>query len=261
MAPKRNKLKFEKVFNFTNNSLWKNGSHPALPRDIRWGLKSFATVSLSFILLFLLSNSIINHRIPNKEFTDVVRESIIATLAFTLICKYVILVYNRNIVFNLIRYMNDDYELSVHFSEEEIDIINKYIEKSRIVVKFWIMSTVLTLLLFILKAFGGTTYHYCKGNVKYVPLLDMILPHIMEQHKNELGGYMLITIMVATFGLYALFVYNGFEPLIPIFLLHCCGQLEILSLRMKNIFKDNASPEEIYDKIKEINMKLQSIYK
>ncbi|XP_072939897.1 uncharacterized protein [Epargyreus clarus] len=189
-----------------------------------------------------------------------VRETIVATLAFTLICKYVVVVYNRNIVRNLIRYINDDYEISVHFPEEEKEIIDRYIKKSKTVLKFWILSTVPTFFVFMLTSFGCTFYYYCRGTVKFVPLLEIMLPPAMEQHKNDLLGYMIINTLESVFAVYATFIYNGFEPLLPLFLLHCCGQLEILSLRMKNIFKQTENPEEICEKIKEINIKLQSIY-
>ncbi|XP_045538963.1 uncharacterized protein LOC123722152 [Papilio machaon] len=63
-----------------------------------------------------------------------------------------------------------------------------------------------------------------------------------------------------SFAIYATIVYVGFDPLISIFVLQICGQLDILSYQLLAL-NEVTEQNEIIKKLKTINIKLQDLYR
>ncbi|KAG6450905.1 uncharacterized protein LOC115444073 [Manduca sexta] len=255
-------LKFETVFKVTMTCLHLNRAHPNIPRNIYWMAQFTPILALSILSFLLLGNSFLFHDVQSGNYTEASKNGVMAIVAFTIIVKYVILLYRQKDIKNLIATVNDDYEIAKDFCREEQDIVRKYAQKGVTACKFWLVSTFMTSSIFPIKAFVLMAYYYIyKGEVHLVPMFDMTYPGTMERDKNIIPIFCLLFFLCFLFDCFAGTMYIGFDPLVPIFMLHTCGQLELLSRRIIKLFADNKNPRIIEKELKLIIIKLQGLYR
>nr|WCC57525.1 odorant receptor 8 [Papilio memnon] len=253
-------LKFENQFKTSTLALRFNGAHPNLPHDKNWIAKFIFTVIFTSVFFLFLINSIVFHDIRYEKYTDAVKNGCLATVYLTLCFKNYVLLRHANSLKKYIKTIDDDYAEVEQYTQEEKKIIQQYAKNGSNVCFYWFVAVCSTGVMFPLKALFFMISSLVYGDFKLVPMFDMTYPAPIETHKEIVYVYLILFIYCFIFDMYATSVYVGFDPLPSIFLLHVCGQIEILSLRMKNVMANVKDHKETCEKLKEINQRLQAIY-
>ncbi|XP_026737268.1 odorant receptor 85c-like [Trichoplusia ni] len=251
-------MNFEEVFVLSTMALRLNRSHYSIARDTKWMIQFFLILSSSFTSLIFLLYSILFNDIKTGKIADASKNLAMVIISLTVTMKYVVLLYHQGSISELISTINVDYDLAKDFPEEEKLIVLKYAKKGVTVSKFWIVFAFGTSAIFPTKAFGLMSYNYWKGEFALVPMFDVTYPGQIEPHKNELWVFLMLFVLCLIFGAYAATMYVGFDPLVPIFMLHTCGQLELLSQRISKAFVEDVN--ETRQNLIIIILKLQILY-
>nr|WEG72122.1 odorant-receptor-28 [Grapholita molesta] len=255
-------MNFDDTFWIATTAMRLNRSHPSVARDRLWRIQFTLIFILTLSCLIFLLYSVFFHDIQYGLFTDASKNAIMIIVAFTITYKYYILVCNQDTLTELIRIVNEDYKLAKEFCEEEQHIVLHYSKRGFNVCLYWFISACSTSAIFPLKAFILMGKSYMAGKFELVPMFELTYPWILEDYKNVHVVFIMLFGMTLFFDVYATSMYVGFDPIVPIFLLHLCGQIEILNLRMSKMFStSNNSDETIRNNLKEIITKLQDIYK
>ncbi|VVD01837.1 unnamed protein product [Leptidea sinapis] len=253
-------LKFYESFRIITIALRSNKCYPYVTRDKIWFLQVIAMFTLNFGIFILLLNSIIFYDVPAREFTTAIKNGIMAIVATTITFKYCILVRDKNSIIQFIERLNEDYEIAKHLSAEERDIVSKFSAKGVFVCKIWLIIAVITSILFPLKAFYLMGLSYSRGEFQLVPMYDLNYPKIINDYKTMPILYFILFSLTFYFDLFAMTMYMGFDPLVPVFMLHLCGQIHLLSRRIQKVFTGNNTNAVINENLKQINIKLSQIY-
>nr|AST36265.1 putative odorant receptor OR30 [Hedya nubiferana] len=254
-------LKFETKFWIATMAMRLNRSHPYVPRDKQWRIQFGAILMVSAACFIFLLYSILAHDIQNGDFADASKNVIMVIVAYTITYKYSILLRYQESVTELIRIVDEDYELAKEFCEEEQRIVSHYAEKGVKVCQYWFVSACSTSAIFPLKAFLLMGKSYMAGEFKLVPMFELTYPGILEDYKNVHVIFCMLFCMTLFFDFYATSMYVGFDPIVPIFMLHLCGQIDILNLRISKLFSDPKVPDEVVrQNLRKIIVKLQDIY-
>ncbi|XP_063824555.1 uncharacterized protein LOC135074184 [Ostrinia nubilalis] len=256
----RNNFKFDNMFVITAMAMFINRSHPSIPRNLFWVLQFLIILTLSTTTFLFLGNSVLLYDIPAGRYAEASKNGTMAIVAFTITIKYSFLLYFQKYMKNLINVVDRDYKLAMDFEEEEKEIVIMYAKKGAKVSWYWLLAALSTSIAFPLKAIFKMGYSYWQGDFKYIPMFDMRYPDRLDILKDIPAMFILLFVLCLMFGCYATTMYIGFDPLVPIFLLHICGQLDILSKRILKIFSENYNEEEINEKLKDVNIKLQDLY-
>jgi hypothetical protein len=253
-------LNFDKVFIVTTIAMRLNRSHPFIRRNLFWFMQFLIILALSVTSFVFLTNSVLFYDIPAGRFTDASKNGTMAIVAITITMKYACLLYFQPFIYSIIETINKDYEVSINFDSEEREIISAYSREGAKVSMYWLIFATMTSSIFPLKAFYHMGYCYWKGEFQFVPLFDLRYPSRIDEVKYTPGLFWFLFLLCLLFGIYATTMYIGFDPLVPIFLLHICGQLDVLAKRMMKIFTRNSDSEEINENLKQVNIKLQELY-
>nr|QIJ45808.1 olfactory receptor [Glyphodes pyloalis] len=257
----RENFTFEKVFYITAIAMHINRSHPFITRNLFWIFQFLIVLTLSATSFWFLFNSVVFYDIPAKRYTEASKNGTMCIVALTITAKYAFLLYFQAHLKSLILIVDKDYQLAIDLEIEERDIVIKYAKRGTTVSKFWIVCATLTSALFPLKAFFAMFCTYLDGKLEYIPMFDMRYPNRIDVLKEVPAMFCFLFFLCILFDVYATTMYIGFDPLVPIFLLHICGQLDILSHRMLKLFSEDSNSLEINEKLKCINMKLQDLYR
>ncbi|KAJ8733212.1 hypothetical protein PYW08_001510 [Mythimna loreyi] len=252
-------LKFEKVFKISTISLRVNGSHPSVVHDTWWKIRFSIIMTNTFFCCLFLLYSILYHDIKTGKFAEASKNGTMVIVSLTITLKYFVLLYNAESIKVLINIVQKDYD-TVQESEEDRDIVVKFAKRGVTVCKFWLVFGFGTSAIFPIKAFFLMAYYYCKGEFELVPLFDLTYPEPIEGFKNLTFVFWTLFIITFLFDAYASSMYVGFDPMVPIFMLHTCGQLELLSRRISKLFVEAKDSREIEEGLKKIISKLQDLY-
>ncbi|RVE43406.1 hypothetical protein evm_011943 [Chilo suppressalis] len=253
---------FEKAFRITTKALHLNRAHPFIERNLFWCFQFLLILTLSVMTFVFTFNSLLFYDIPAGEIAEASKNGTMAIVSLTITFKYTFLLYNQNYIKRYIAIINKDYELSKGFVAEERAIVIDYSRKGAKVSLYWLVATTATSILFPVKALVQMVYYHWEDEFRFVPMFDMRYPTTIEIMKNVPAMFCLLFLLCLMFDVYATTMYVGFDPLVPIFLTHICGQLDILSQRIMDIFSDesNLNSQEVNYKLKCINVTLQDQY-
>ncbi|XP_063360481.1 odorant receptor 2a-like isoform X1 [Cydia amplana] len=255
-------MKFDNIFWIATTAMRLNRSHPYIPRDKKWRTQFTAILILSACCCSFLLYSTFFHDIPCGAYADACKSAIMAIVAFTITYKYLIILRYQESITDLIRIVDEDYELAKGFCEEEQRIVYKYSKRGVKVTQYWFISACSTSAIFPVKAFVLMAKSYLAGEFQLVPLFEMTYPWILNDYKNVHVVFIMLFGLTLFFDLYATSMYVGFDPIVPIFMLHLCGQLDILNLRISKLFSNTEdSTETIRENLRRIILHLQDIYK
>ncbi|XP_063533110.1 odorant receptor 2a-like [Cydia strobilella] len=255
-------MNFDKMFWIATTAMRLNRSHPYIARDKFWRTQFIAILLVTLSCFIFLLYSILFHDIQCGLFADTSKNAIMVIVAFTITYKYSIMLRYQDSVTELIRIVDYDYELAKEFCEEEQRIVLHYSKRGVKVCQYWFISACSTSAIFPLKALMLMGRSYIAGEFQYVAMFELTYPWILEDYKNVHIIFIMLFVMELLFDVYATSMYMGFDPLVPIFMLHLCGQLDILNLRISKIFSDTKDSDETVRKnLKEIILKLQDVYK
>lgn len=255
-------MKFDDIYVTVNQALRLAGSHPACRRDITWKMHFIFIIVFNIIGSYLLCYSIFFSEIQEGRYADASKNTVMTIVSVTTIFKYTILLIHQHSTMGLINMMNDDYELINDLSEEEKKIVLDYTAKGVKVGKIWYIVSIISTVIFPFKAILMMIYIYHnKGEFVLVHIFELTFYGPLEAKKGELFTYVMLHSLYAIFSVYAAASYTGFDPLVPIFLLHSCGQLDVVSQRILSLHSETSDEEQVQKKLKSIILKLQNIYR
>ncbi|XP_022825487.1 uncharacterized protein LOC111355689 [Spodoptera litura] len=253
-------LNFEKMFKIAIVSMKLNRSHPSIARDRRWKFQFSIIMMITFFCFLFLSYSIFCHDIKSGKFAEASKNGTMVIVSLTITLKYIVLLYHQESIKELITIVERDYAAAQEFCNEDKEIVVQYAKRGVTVCKFWLVFGFGTSAIFPIKAFVLMGYYYWKGEFVLVPLFDLTYPQPIEDYKNVTICFWLLFILTFSFDAYASSMYVGFDPMVPIFMLHTCGQLDLLSRHISTLFVD-ANIEEIEERLKKIISKQQDLCK
>nr|XP_021188079.2 odorant receptor 67c [Helicoverpa armigera]QPX50361.1 odorant receptor [Helicoverpa armigera] len=257
----KSNLKFEKLFKIATMSMRLNGSHPSIIRDTRWFIKFSIIMINTFCCCLFLIYSICCHDIKTGKFSEASKNGTMVIVSITITLKYMVLLYHQASIREIINIMEEDYRRAQDTSKEDLDIVVRYAERGQTVCKFWLVFGFGTSAIFPIKAFILMAYYTWKDKFVLVPLFDLTYPQPIEAYKNVTVVFWILFVVTFVFDVYASSMYVGFDPMLPIFMLHTCGQLDLLNLRISKLFVEAEDRAEIEEGLKKIICKLQDLYK
>lgn len=238
-----------------------NGSYPSIIRNKLWAIKPLFIFAINVCCFYLLCNSILAHDIRNRNYTEACKNISMLIICMNTTIKYLALLYHKESIVDLIRVVNDDYELAKQLAPEEQRVVKRYARYGQIACIFWVVCAGSASTIFPLQAFVLTVRSFVIGENELKPMFDITFPEIIEKYKDSLSGYCGIFALCFVYDFFAGIMYIGFDPLIPIFTLHTCGQLDLLSRRISTALSKTATLKEKEENLKNIIIKLQELYK
>lgn len=253
------KLNFEELFKVFIVAMNINRSHPYIKRDVRW-LIQFASIHGLYTILFVFVLQNIALNLKKNNFSEVCKNGTLTVVYIVNTFHYSILLRRQTYLVKLIADMKADFLTSKQLPENEQELVRKYARKGRYVCRQWLFLTVVGTLLFPIKNFVLLLILWVKGEFYFLPMYDLVYPiSLIEDHKNTLSIFIITYILMLGYASYSSTLYAAFVPLGPTFMLHACGQLEVVKSRVETLFK-NDDKEEIKAQLKEIIRHLQYIY-
>lgn len=255
-------MKFDDIFKTANIALRIAGCHPARRRDRTWKVQFVLLILLEIVCSNLLCYSIFFKDLQDGRYADASKNTVMTIVSVTIIFKYSILLIHQKSIMDIINTINDDYDFIHELSDEEKRIVLEYSEKGVRVCNIWCIVSIISSMIFPLKAILLMVYiYYNTGEFGLIPMFDMTYPDSIEVKKNEPWAYVMLLALYSLFSIYAATSYTGFDPLVPIFLLHSCGQLEVVSQRVLSLHSENSNEERVQEKFRNIILKLRDIYR
>ncbi|CAG9792718.1 unnamed protein product [Diatraea saccharalis] len=254
---------FEKAFFVTTTALRFGGTYHFKGINILWAFRCLIFFTVSFVVFIFTSNAVLFYDIPSGNFYEASKNGAIGVVAINIMTKYLFLFNNRKLIQDFIDLVNKDYEVFKKEIPEEKEIVIKYSKKGARVSTYWLIINIVLNITAPLTALLEMSYYYFISEFKFVPVFDLRYPTRLEIIKETQATFSLLFIFWCIFGVCTAVMLIGFEPLIPIFLTHVCGQLDILSRRMLEIFshRSDICAQDRKEKLKQINVKLQELYK
>nr|WCC57350.1 odorant receptor 16.1 [Papilio dardanus] len=254
-------IDFNKMFRIMIFAMRVNRSHPDIPRDKKWALQFICFHGTFFIMFCALVYSIIFYDLKNKDFTQACSNGAVCIVFIIVTLKYCVMLYYQKLLKGMIQIMKNDYKLSTELPSEEQEIVLHYALKGKGVMKLLLVIPICTACLFPVKAIILMIYYKIIGDFKFVLLYDLTYPAGLEEHKNEPGTFAFLFLAFLFYDLYAMFMYIAFAPLGSIFMLHVCGQLELVKKRVLTIYPNNSfDHEKVLNSFKDVILHLQKIY-
>ncbi|XP_046962366.1 uncharacterized protein LOC124531854 [Vanessa cardui] len=255
-------INFEEAYKISTRYMRFNSSHPFISdRNRFWLLKILFFRAIALICFAFLVNSIVNHDVKAKTYTEAIKNGIMAIVAVTVTFKHSILVHRYRLIKNLIILIDRDYKLAEGLSDDEKDIVSYYVGKGVQICHFWLISAGLTSLMFPVKALFLMAYHCWNDECMLIPMFDFTYPKGINEYKDLWSVYCATFLMCFLFDIYSMSVYIGFDPLLPIFMLHTCGQLDLVSRNLSKALNEASTTQERRENLKRINLKLLDIYR
>ncbi|XP_022825580.1 odorant receptor 13a-like [Spodoptera litura] len=253
-------LIFKELFKIRYVFMRLNRSHPSIARDRRWKFQFSIIMMIIFSHFFFLSYPVFYHDIRSGNFAIACLNASITIICITVTLKYIILLYHQESIKELKTAMERDYADAQEFCNEDKEIVVQYAKRGVTVCKFWLVFGFGSSTIFPIKAIVLTGYYYWKGEFVYVHIFDLTYPQPIEDYKNVTICFWLLFVFNNYFGLLVSSMFVGFDPMVPIFMLHTCGQLDLLSRHISTLFVD-ANIEEIEEGLKKIISKQQDLCK
>nr|WCC57410.1 odorant receptor 10 [Papilio glaucus] len=253
-------LTFENVFRISSLALRFSGIHPNLDRDGRWVLRFAFFNVVSGSIIFFFANSIICYDVPYKNYTKAIKNASLLIVSLTIPYKNSLALYYKKELKNCIDMLNEDYAAIDRYTDEEKLLIKEYSAKAVSVCKLYFYSVLMSATIFPVKAFYLMLRSYLRGEFRLAHIYDITYPEALEKQKDVVYVYSCLFLISLFFTINGSWIFFGFDPLVSIFVLHVCGQIEILS-RQLMCLTDLTNEKDILDKLKNINKKLQALYK
>uniref|UniRef100_A0A0K8TUR7 Odorant receptor n=1 Tax=Epiphyas postvittana TaxID=65032 RepID=A0A0K8TUR7_EPIPO len=253
-------LDYDELFKISIWALKINRSYPTIPNDKIWYITMIPMHGLFFVEFCLLLNSTICHDLKNDNFSAACTNGIFAVLFNCVTFKYTMLFIKKQDIITAINKIKGDYESAKHLPVEEQEIVVQYAKIANWVTKVWFMTSCVSFSVFPVVTIVQTVNYCWIGEPKLVYLYDMTYPEAIETRKGDVPVYLFLMFLQIYYALYTVLMYVGFTPLGLIFMLHTCGQLEIVKYRIRNLFNgDHYDPREIRERLKNIVMPLQDV--
>ncbi|CAH2108024.1 unnamed protein product [Euphydryas editha] len=255
-------LKFDEVFKISTISMRWNGSHPFITiRNSLWLMKICFFRIMALICFVFLVNSIASYDVKARKYTEAIKNGIMAIVAVTVTFKHGILVHRQESIKELIHFIDEDYKSAEDLSSDEKYIVLKHAKKGVIVCRLWLIIVGLTCFMFPVKAFILMSQRCLKDECQLIAMFDLTYPNGIDEYKDVFFIYCAMFLLCFSFDAYSASVYIGFDPLVPIFILHICGQLELISINLSRVLRETSNVQEMKENLKRISIRLIEIYR
>ncbi|KAJ0171055.1 hypothetical protein K1T71_013254 [Dendrolimus kikuchii] len=250
-------LYFENLFKLQMIGMKINLCHPETKINKYWVLKNIIAFMPYTVAFILLVHAII-HSLRGKDYFNAFRNGVPVIFYVSMILNFFLLIKKRSKLRNLIECMKGDYSKACAMDNERKEMIQEYAARGRKVLLFWGYLMLSTVVMFILKSMFLTIYHSKRsGELRLTPFFDVYYPFNI----NELRVYNKWVFGITYFNeIYftskSALIFFCTIPLGPIFMLHICGQLELVKIKFENVF-ENDNVDEI---LRGIVQNLQYIY-
>lgn len=253
-------LDFDKIYKIPTKALNISRAHPYIPRDWKWGLQFFTLHGLFTLTSLNILYNIICHDLKANNFSQICKNGVLFDVYVVITFQYCVLLWHQDTIVNLIADMKRDYKQAKYFNAIERDMLKKYANSAVWVCKQWLVIGSVGFGAFVVKNIFLTLYYYCTDEYKLIPLYELVYPPIIEDKRDKIHVFILIYALMFLFGFYACIMYIAYVPLGPIFMLHACGQLELVKSRIDDLFVE-CDDQVIRRKLKSIIAQLQYIYR
>nr|ARO70516.1 Odorant Receptor 45-2 [Dendrolimus punctatus] len=250
-------LNFEKIFKLVMICMKISQCHPETKINKYWVLRSimiFGVYTLSFLGL---SNCIRYYLIGNDYF-NAFKNGVPIIYYVCMMLNFGIFIKKRFQMRNLIESMKSDYSKACAMDKRSKKIVQGFAAKGRLITIFWGYLMVGTLCTFIVKSIFLTIYHSKRsGELRLTSFYEVYYPfNISELRVYNTWVYVPVYLFEVYFtGLTELLILWS-TTLGPIFMLHACGQLELVKIQFDNIFEN----DNVDENLNRIVKRLQYIY-
>uniref|UniRef100_A0A2H1W8S1 Odorant receptor n=1 Tax=Spodoptera frugiperda TaxID=7108 RepID=A0A2H1W8S1_SPOFR len=249
---------FEKSFQIFLMPMKLMRTHPKIDKNFKWFIQyCFFHLPFTIHYIIITYNSYLNAK--NNNFSAACKNGIISLTFLGIWLNNMIMLWHKDAMNRLLDLMAEDYKMAAKLSKEEQEIFKRYDLKKTLVCKVWLVVYIISFLLFCVKAIVMMVYYLLIGEPRLVHLYDLVYPDVIERRKGEFFMFILITVFIFSYGIYAGLVYMSFLPCGPVFMLHACGHLEMVKRRTETLFLGDE--EDINERLREIVLILQYTYK
>lgn len=251
-------LHFEKIFKIVNTAMTVSRSHPNIRKDKKWVLLFLIKHSLFSLVFIIVAYNIIFFNLKSKDFAKTCKNGTLSVVFMVVTFQFCIMLWKGKMLKSLIQTMKEDYAKVGNLDVEDQKVVLKYAERGIWVGKQWLGIAISAGGTFIVKNVANYIRNYIAGEFQYVPMYDLVYPFYIEERKDILGVYLATYALTLYYAFYAGFMYVSFVPLGPMFLLHACGRLEVLTFRMNKL---HDGKKDVRLELRSIIVELQKIYK
>lgn len=201
--------------------------------------------------------------ILKADYSDATRQMTILFLIIMMLIKISSLVRHRPILGSLLLRLDEDYEdANKTLGESDLLIIKSYAMWGIWLSDLWCVLVVGSGTVFWWAAFILMFYSLVIGEFQKQMLFDCILP-IWDDLKFVSPFYEMVFIYEMFLDIFVMTLYTGFDPIVPIFLMHVCAQLELVKRHLATLFDEEKKndPAKIQQELCWIVKKLQRIYR
>lgn len=195
--------------------------------------------------------------IRNKDHYSICRNGVPISLYISTMINYIYLISNAKTYGRLMKIMKNDYKNISKMDRRCRAVVINWINKSTWILKCWLIVVTAAVVIFVIKSICLSIYYAVNGEFKFVSFHETHYPEFIEKHKYNNAYVFALTYMAELYftSLNAV-VFLCHLPIGPLFMLHACGQLELVIIKFEDIFKRDNVEERLNDTIKD----LQHIY-
>lgn len=237
-----------------------NGSDPAIKKDIKW-LTKFLIIHGIYTLIFPIEvYNIVYVNLKQQNFSETCKNGILAVTFFSITFQYSVLVINQEPLKLLIDIVKKDYLFAKTLSVKEQEIVYKYAMQGNHVCNQWLFMTVGGVAVFFLRNIILISIHWVvKEEIRLIHIHHLVYPAFIENRKENLVVFAITYLVLLWSAIYSSAMYCAFIPLGPIFMLHACGQIELIKIRIDCLFESD-DLEEVRQNLKKIVKQMQDVY-
>ncbi|GBP29612.1 hypothetical protein EVAR_79161_1 [Eumeta japonica] len=257
MAPPR----FRETFKISEVALRMIRAYPDTPRDWFWLVQHVAMNIVVGSLFLCLMNSVFNHDIPRSDYEEACKNASMAIVYTVVNLKYWLLLRHQSRLRKLLAEIDDDPRRE-SYDAQEAAVITVYAKKAIFVCRLWLFAAVGVPVLLALHAAVKMCWLAYRGQFRFVPMFDLTYPDPINDLKYTPIVFVFNFMHCICFALYTVPGFVGFEPMAPSILLHVCGQLEVVRMRIAKLFPDDSyDKKDTERKMREVVTYLQEIYR
>lgn len=251
-------LDFDKNYISVTRTLSFNRSHPYIKRNHVWFLTFLAMHGVHTVVFILLLYNIFYIDLKENDFNKTCSDGVLVVMYLVTTFEYFILLLHQDSIVDIIDDIKRDYKEISKMTELEKEVVYKYVKISQWVCKQWVIIAISGNTIFIVGSICLMCYYHFINDFKLIGMYDLIYPHIIEDRKDEIPVFLFTYILILFFGSYGASIYAGFVPMGPIFILHACAQLDLVKIRINDLFivKDD---EQVRKNLKYIIERIQYI--